>query len=753
MKYILLFFLIATLAYGSKPLDAVSVKLQWADQFQFAGYYVAKEKGFYRDAGLDVTIQKFDPKILAVDEVMAGRSTYGIGRSSLLVDRMSGKNVVALAALFQSSPMVLLSKKSANIRTPQDLVGKRIMMTQDFQDTISVRAMLNSQGVQMGQLRFLEHSYNPLDIANGKTDVMACYISNEPFVLKEKAIETNAINPEQYGFDFYSDILFTSEEEVHTHPKRVRAFVDATLRGWEYAFSHIDETAHLIKEHYNGQNKSLESLIYEGEVLKGLAYRGDQPIGAMNLDKFRRISDIYKVMGVTQDEKRLKGFLYEDALHQSLPLSVNERSFLHKTKIRYTSTYTWPPFNFRSDTDDKGLDGIAGDFWNLIVQRAGMNTSFVEAPTWGTVLNAIKTKSADVTLATAVTANMKPYALFSKPYASFPNVIVTNKTIDFLPGLSALEGKKVAIGEGYSIADAIAKHYPNITIVGVENTREGLKLLSKKRVDAVIDILPVVAYLINIDHYIDLKISGTTEFDFDVRMMVRNDYPELKSIIDKGIDSISVAQRQKIFNRYIAVTYEDRVDYRWVYRIGIAAVIIISVFLYRQFEMGKYNQKLLKMAITDPLTKLPNRIKLDEKLLECFTFYQRIQRPFSIIIMDLDNFKRVNDTYGHMVGDKTLVALASLLRTTVRDIDIVGRWGGEEFMIICPETDKAGAYHVAYKIQSTINGYDFEAIHTLTSSFGISEFGKDDYVDGAVKRADEALYEAKEAGRNRIVVL
>lgn len=754
MKYILSFLLLMVpLAHAGNPLDAVSVQLQWADQFQFAGYYVAKEKGFYRESGLDVAIQKFDPKKLAVDEVMAGRSTYGIGRSSLLVDRMNGKNVVALAAIFQSSPMVLLSKKSADIRTPKDLVGKRIMMTPDFQDTITVRAMLNSQGVQMNQLHFTEHSYNPLDIANGKTDVMACYVSNEPFVLKEKGIETNAIYPESYGFDFYSDILFTTEDEIRHNPKRVRAFVDATLRGWEYAFAHIDETARLIKDHYNGQNKSLESLIYEGRVLKGLAYRDKQPLGGMSLEKFRRISDIYKVLGIPQDPKRLDGFLYEDTLHHALALSISERSFVHKTTIRYTSTYTWPPFNFHSDTDDKGLDGIADDFWNLIVQRSGLHATFIPAPTWGAVLNAIKTKSADVTLGTSISADTEPYALFSKPYASFPNVIVTNKTIDFLPGLSALEGKRVAIGEEYSIVKTIAEHYPSIRIVSVENTREGLKLLSKKRVDAVIDILPVVAYLINADHYLDLKISGTTEFNFDVRMMIRNDYPELKSIIDKGIDSITAAQRQEILNRYIAITYEDRIDYRWAFGIGFAAVVIIAIFLYRYFEMGKYNKKLLKLAITDQLTKLSNRIRLDEKLLEYFNYYQRMHRPLSIIILDVDHFKRVNDTYGHLVGDKVLVALASILRASVRDIDTVGRWGGEEFMIICPETDKAGAYHLAEKIQSVIYDYDFETVHSLTCSFGIGEFEEDDRIEGPVKRADEALYKAKDAGRNTIIVL
>lgn len=736
--------------YAQPPLEKVSVKLQWADQFQFAGYYVAKEKGFYRDVGLDVTLQKFDPKKLAVDEVMNGRSTYGIGRSSLLIDRMKGKNVVALAAIFQSSPFILLSKKSLDIQTPRDLIGKRVMMTEDFQDTISVRAMLNSQDVRMGQLKFLEHSFNPFDIANGKTDVMACYISNEPYVLKEKGIETNLISPEAYGFDFYSDILFTTDEEVRHHPARVRAFVDATLKGWEYAFENIPETAQLIRERYNSQNKSLESLIYEGKVLKGLAYRGNNPLGAITVEKFRRISDIYRVMGIPQNEKRLEEFVYDDSLFQTVALNVDERTFLHTHTIRYTSTFAWPPFNFHSPDQQNKLQGIVADFWKLIEKRTAMQTIFLPSPTWGGVLDSIKSKTADVTLGTSISKDKEPYALFSKPYASFPNVIVTDKTIDFIPGLESLEGKRVAIGRGYSVIDSITAKYPKIIIIETEDTREGLKLLSSGKVDAVIDILPVVAYLMNADHLFELKISGTTEFNFDVRMMIRNDYPQLKSIIDKAIDTITIAERQKIFNRYIAVTYQERVDYTWAYAIGFGSLFIMAIFVYRQFVMGKYHKKLLHMATTDPLTQLSNRIRLDEKLLESHQSYQRTQRQYAIIILDLDNFKRINDTYGHLIGDKTLIAIARILRDNIRDVDVVGRWGGEEFMIICPETDAEGAKYLARKIQEVINTYEFPHINTLTCSFGISVSHEGDRIENVVGRADSALYRAKEEGKNRI---
>ncbi|MGD9970572.1 MAG: ABC transporter substrate-binding protein [Sulfuricurvum sp.] len=750
MKNILVIWVIFVVSVWAEPVrEKISVQLQWADQFQFAGYYVAKERGYYADVGLDVTIRKFDPKKLTVDEVLSGRSEYGIGRSSLLIDRMRGKEVVALSAIFQSSPFILLSKKSLGIRTPKDLIGKRIMMTSDFQDSISVRAMLNSQNVRMDQLHFLEHSYDPMDIANGKTDVMACYISNEPYILKEKGVETNAINPEEYGFDFYSDILFTSEKEVRNHPKRVQAFVDATLKGWEYAFGHIDETARLIKARYDGQHKSLPSLIYEGEVLKSLAYHDNVPLGAITLRKFQRISDIYKVMGIPQNEQRFVGFIYDDVRNRSLPLSIDERSFLHSKTIRYISTSTWPPFNFRNETDGR-FGGIANDFWNLIVQRSGMKSTFIEADNWKQVLDAIRFKTADLTLGTSTTPEKEHYALFSKPYASFPNVIVTDKSIDFLPGLSALAGKRLAIGEGYGVAELIAKKYPAIHIVFVKDTKEGLKQLSGKKVDAVVDILPVVAYLINSGHYVDLKISGTTEFQFDVRMMIRKDYPELKSIVDKGIDSISSEERERIFNRYISVTYEESIDYDWVYGIGIAALLIIALFVYRQFEMGRYNQKLLRLATTDPLTQIANRIRLNEKLTSCHQASNRSGHNYSVIILDLDHFKQINDQYGHLSGDGVLKTIANVLEHSVRQTDLVGRWGGEEFMIICPETDLSGAKHVARKVQSMILRAKFGPVHTVSASFGISESRSDDRVEDVVSRADEALYRAKNEGRNRI---
>lgn len=753
MHWIAIFFLLLFLPFaGAKELEKVSLKLQWIDQFQFAGYYMAIEKGFYAKAGLEVELQKFDPKTLAVDEVVAGRSDFGIGRSSLVIDRMKGQNIVALAAIFQSSPFVLLSDKSKNIRTPKDLEGKRMMMTPDFYDTITVRAMLNSQGVDADSIKMIEHSYNPMDIINGKTDVMACYSSNEPFVLKEKGYETLSIDPADYGFDFYSDILFTTQEQIQNHPKRVAAMYAASLEGWKYAFDHIEETAKIIHTKYNSQNKSLQSLIFEGKVLKELAYRGGKPLGMIEKQKFEKIVDIYRVMGEVYPKGRFEGFIYDKQSDRKVNLTMSEILFLQTHSIKAVSTSQWPPFNFKLPGKDEPLSGIAVDFWRKIVELNGIEGTVTVAGEWSEVVRGLNEKRYDVTLGTSYDKR-RNNVIYSKPYAQFANVIATSKDIGYVSGLSMFNGKKIAIGKDYAIAAKIGEKYPKIDIIPVKNTFDGLDLLEQGKVDGVVDILPVVSYLINRGEFYNVQIGGTTEFDSDVSFMIRSDYPELKSIIDKTIDTLTEVQKQEILDRYVSVIYKQPYDYTLFKQVGIGVLIVFLLFGWRHFELERYNQKLLRLSVTDPLTHLFNRLKLDEKLSDVHDMYRRNRRPYSVIMIDVDWFKSVNDLFGHLTGDKVLVGIAKVLQENARKTDSVGRWGGEEFMIVCPETQLDGAHKLAEKLREMIEHHHFPEIGKITCSFGVSEVELHDTAEKVVKRADDALYQAKELGRNRVCIL
>nr|WP_320048807.1 GGDEF domain-containing protein [uncultured Desulfuromonas sp.] len=159
-----------------------------------------------------------------------------------------------------------------------------------------------------------------------------------------------------------------------------------------------------------------------------------------------------------------------------------------------------------------------------------------------------------------------------------------------------------------------------------------------------------------------------------------------------------------------------------------------------------------KRSITDPLTQLHNRLKLDEELDAAFGMFQSYNRPFSLIMADLDYFKAINDRYGHQVGDQVLQSISSLLQQHSRTADIVGRWGGEEFMIICRDTSTEGACHLAEKLRSEIEHYAASHGYQLTASFGIAAPQANQTIPELLHNVDEALYSAKRAGRNRAVL-
>lgn len=164
-------------------------------------------------------------------------------------------------------------------------------------------------------------------------------------------------------------------------------------------------------------------------------------------------------------------------------------------------------------------------------------------------------------------------------------------------------------------------------------------------------------------------------------------------------------------------------------------------------------KELEKLSQTDKLTGLYNRLKLDQALKIEVNRMKRQNTPLSVIIMDIDMFKEINDSFGHLVGDKVIEQVAALLKTNTRTIDVIGRWGGEEFLIICPNTKLDEAKELAEKLRRCIESFSFDTVKTETASFGVSEFKSDDNITSFVNRADKALYKAKDNGRNRVEVL
>ena len=157
-----------------------------------------------------------------------------------------------------------------------------------------------------------------------------------------------------------------------------------------------------------------------------------------------------------------------------------------------------------------------------------------------------------------------------------------------------------------------------------------------------------------------------------------------------------------------------------------------------------------KLSNKDKLTNVYNRAKLDLLLEKEVHRFKRYKTDLSIVMLDIDHFKHINDTYGHLMGDKVLIEIAKLLKEQTRSTDYIGRWGGEEFLIICANSNIEQASKVAYKLKKKIEDFNFDIDKTITASFGVTQYKKGDSIDDMLQRADNALYLCKKTGRNKV---
>ena len=177
----------------------------------------------------------------------------------------------------------------------------------------------------------------------------------------------------------------------------------------------------------------------------------------------------------------------------------------------------------------------------------------------------------------------------------------------------------------------------------------------------------------------------------------------------------------------------------------------LSELLQVKASLEKKNGELEKISTTDCLTHLFNRGKIQDTLAAELERVRRYQGHLAVIMADVDHFKSINDTYGHQVGDLVLVNIARLFRIRVRCTDSVGRWGGEEFLIICPNTDIDGAVSMAEGLREGVEQTKQGVAGYRSISLGVTEYSSGDSTATIIQRVDQALYQAKDEGRNRVV--
>ena len=182
------------------------------------------------------------------------------------------------------------------------------------------------------------------------------------------------------------------------------------------------------------------------------------------------------------------------------------------------------------------------------------------------------------------------------------------------------------------------------------------------------------------------------------------------------------------------------------------SLVFPAIVGYKLIERHeRLSEKIKRLSEEDYLTKLSNRRKIHEIIEKEIHRSKRYNSSFAIILLDIDNFKNTNDSFGHNTGDQVLVRISDIINDTIRESDVASRWGGEEFLVFCPHTNVDGAFALAEKLRANIERAEFEDVGYKTASFGVTQVEHGDTVQSMISRADEALYSAKNAGKNRVL--
>ena len=726
--------------------ENVSLQLKWKHSFQFAGFYMAKEKGFYKEVGLDVTLRELESKVDLVQSVVNREANYGVGDSALIYYKLQKQPIVLMMPILDHSPLALLTTRD-DVKSLLDFkVYKKILINETSLKSPAILSMLYASGIDIKKLQPINDVFRAEDIARGELDLYTVYAPEQPYYLKKHHIKYQLFSPIDYGLDFYGDMLFTSNHELDNHFDRAVRFMDASKKGWQYAFEHIDETIRVIQRKYNSQHYSKDELLYQAYAYRRLASK------SYKFDKQRidTAKIIFQLLYKTKNN-----FSYADFVFNRYIATKSEREFLKKHKVRCISTANWPPFNLVRNGE---VVGVAIDYWHIVAEKLHIDNRCEKAQSFSEVLDAVKTKKADLTVSTSETPERKKYAIFSKEYAIFPIAVATKKGVTYTPDIEAIKEKSFALVKNHTATKLLLEKIPNLHYIETDTLQEALSLVERFEVDATAEILPVLAYTINSGDFNNLEITGMTELRFPVKFMIRKDYTELLSMINRVIDSIDEHTRKQIYDRWISVNVKTGYSQHQIDKFLLIGMVVffffllwIVILLLQIRKRKRVEAQLEKLANYDKLTSIYNRSKIDEFLKQQIEIVKRYHKPLSIIFFDIDNFKSINDTFGHKVGDEVLKEIPSLVAKHIRKSDIFGRWGGEEFLIICPEIDLENATKLAEKLRKVMQEHQFTDVGKVTCSFGVFEVGQNSSIDEAMKEVDKLLYIAKKSGRNKVV--
>ncbi len=584
LSFFSLFFLIAK----GGELHQVTVQLNWHPHFEFAGLYMAKELGYYRREGLNVRILpgSENMKHNVAQTLIQGKADFGIAYSGILTQQEGRFKI--LGALFSHSPLLMVVK-NPSIQGLRSLEKSEIFFNSPEKGRSALSLLLKKR-IGIKQL----HPYDLHAFRKGKHTAIDTFPGN-PLVEKLLRSGTNfiLIDPATYGYDFYTDFIVTTARNWEKDPLTARRFAMATLEGWRYAMEHIKETAHILHEKYTPGLRE-DQLRFEADHYRN--YIGDlrNSPGMLDPKRLRAMLERYDENGIKMRSRKIETLVDPLFLDHWGLIDEQERWWMARHTLRYSETH-WPPFFVHTE---KGMEGIVPNLFTLIRRNTGLLLHYETRKSWPDVLHDLRRHRLDMAAATGRTPERERYALFTLPYDRYPYALAvssTKKGFDF----QHLKDFRLAVGKDYTAEKFLRKHFPKLELLTVRNNTEGLKLLHTGKVDGVVDILPVLKYMIAHMNLTDVKILTPFKENFVLRGMIRKDYPIAVKIFNKGLYQISEAERQSIYNRWLPVSLETE-RYRWtllpmfVLLVLLSAVGVVSLKMRREIRRRRQAEEEIK---------------------------------------------------------------------------------------------------------------------------------------------------------------
>ncbi len=536
MSRIFLFLLSLFFSITLEANESVSIQLKWKHGFQFAGYYAALEKGYYRDEGLDVTLKEIDFNRNFIRDVVNGESEYGVSDSSLVVYRSQNTPVVLISQIFQHSPLVFISHRDSKITTPYEIVGKKVAFSIKGTGGAPFNALIVKTIGSFNDINISDFtSYQ--DFINKKFDVTSAYSTSQPYWLKKQGIDINIIDPKSYGIDFYGDNFFTSEKELKKYPKRVAKMKRATLKGWEYALNHQDEIIDVILKKY-APKKDKKALKFEARGTYQMIMPDLEELGSCRQEKYRQVIKTYHQLGIVKNIEIDNEFFYKDSENS---LSKKEQNWIEENPmIKIAIMSYW-------ESDNHG-NNIHIDLIKLLNKYSDLNIVPVKFDAWMDGFKAASSGEHIHAIANiSRSLEREKKFLFTKAYDFTPNYLIVRNDNSEIKSLEDLKNTTIYLKEKLISHSLIKDISQSIKVIDVRTDEEIYKKLSKKS-----DVVATVSYSIDREKLkkYNLKIAKTSYDKYGkIHIGISHKHPELQTIINKIYKIIPTEELTTLQNR------------------------------------------------------------------------------------------------------------------------------------------------------------------------------------------------------------